>query len=53
MLLVGRTGAVVGSVLLNVAASVWLLRGPLRELPWGRRGLVVAGCLFVMLNRLP
>ncbi|MET8515590.1 glycosyltransferase 87 family protein [Streptomyces sp. NPDC005077] len=50
MLLVGRTGAVVGCVLLSVAASVLLLRGPLRELPLGRGGLVVTGCLFVMLE---
>ncbi|MFE7791594.1 glycosyltransferase 87 family protein [Streptomyces sp. NPDC057460] len=50
MLLVGRTGAVVGCVLLSVAASVLLLRGPLRELPLGRGGLVVSGCLFVMLE---
>ncbi|MFD4948658.1 glycosyltransferase 87 family protein [Streptomyces sp. NPDC058409] len=50
MLLVGPTGAVVGSVLLNAAASVLLLRGPLRELPLGRGGLLVAGCLFVMLE---
>lgn len=50
MLLVGRTGAVVGSVLLNAAASMVLLRGPLRELPLNRGGLVVAGCLFVMLE---
>jgi alpha-1,2-mannosyltransferase len=50
MLLVGRTGAVVGCVLLSAAASVLLLRGPLRELPLGRGGLVVTGCLFVMLE---
>ncbi|WP_030924251.1 glycosyltransferase 87 family protein, partial [Streptomyces sp. NRRL B-24720] len=50
MLLVGRTGAVVGCVLLSAAASVLLLRGPLRELPVGRGGLVVTGCLFVMLE---
>ncbi|MET7493049.1 glycosyltransferase 87 family protein [Streptomyces sp900116325] len=50
MLLVGRTGAVMGCVLLSAAASVLLLRGPLRELPLGRGGLVVAGCLFVMLE---
>lgn len=50
MLLVGRTGAVVGCLLLSAAASVLLLRGPLRELPLGRGGLVVAGCLFVMLE---
>ncbi|WP_406503378.1 glycosyltransferase 87 family protein [Streptomyces sp. NBC_01602] len=50
MLLVGRTGAVLGCVLLSVAASVLLLRGPLRELPLGRGGLVVTGCLFVMLE---
>ncbi|MET7786991.1 glycosyltransferase 87 family protein [Streptomyces sp. 900116325] len=50
MLLVGRTGAVVGGVLLSAAASVLLLRGPLRELPLGRGGLVVTGCLFVMLE---
>ncbi|WP_442814059.1 glycosyltransferase 87 family protein [Streptomyces sp. NBC_01761] len=50
MLLVGRTGAVVGCVLLSVAASVLLLRGPLRELPLGRGELVVTGCLFVMLE---
>ncbi|MFF3055733.1 glycosyltransferase 87 family protein [Streptomyces sp. NPDC057909] len=50
MLLVGRTGAVVGCVLLSVAASVLLLRGPLRELPLGRGGSVVTACLFVMLE---
>ncbi|SFS42318.1 glycosyltransferase 87 family protein [Streptomyces sp. ok210] len=50
MLLVGRTGAVVGCVLLSAAASVLLLRGPLRELPLGRGSLVVTGCLFVMLE---
>ncbi|MFF5278188.1 glycosyltransferase 87 family protein [Streptomyces sp. NPDC000133] len=50
MLLVGRTGAVVGCVLLSAAASVLLLRGPLRELPLGRGGLVATGCLFVMLE---
>ncbi|WP_405894117.1 glycosyltransferase 87 family protein [Streptomyces sp. NBC_01527] len=50
MLLVGRTGAVVGCVLLSAAASVLLLRGPLRELPLGRGGLVVTGCLFVVLE---
>ncbi|MER5687245.1 glycosyltransferase 87 family protein [Streptomyces sp. NPDC002205] len=50
MLLVGRTGAVVGCVLLSAAASVLLLRGPLRALPLGRGGLAVTGCLFVMLE---
>ncbi|MFE4919279.1 glycosyltransferase 87 family protein [Streptomyces sp. NPDC056661] len=50
MLLVGHTGAVVGGVLLSVAASVLLLRGPLYELPLGRGGLVATACLFVMLE---
>jgi alpha-1,2-mannosyltransferase len=50
MLVLGRTAAVVGSVVLNAAASAVLLRRLLGGLLRGPGAWVVAGCLFVMLE---